>query len=150
VIEDPEEKHIIELAFDLVDLVHGSLLKFDIQFERLGGKTGLVKIPFVDVNAQYSSGTPLFKLNAIKTTITADVENGSSPKILWKSFGNVLPFHVREVTQKVIGRRPYSANVYIVKPVAERADAFCQSWIFGRISVLLVFVRFSLGVNVDE
>src|SRR5581483_7951930 len=127
VIEDPHKENVVESSWNFIDVINGELLELDLQFEHLGGKFCLVKIPVVNVHGQHPLRAALFQLDRVKTPIASQVEHGGAREIFGKNMSYVFPFHLGKIPQKMVGRRLNAFEIDVVKPLAKFGDAAFDS-----------------------
>src|SRR5436305_14594750 len=60
VVKHSHKQDKIEFSGNRIHVVDGALGKFDIQSKNLGGKTRLLKITIIHIDAQNAAGSPLF------------------------------------------------------------------------------------------
>ncbi len=74
-VKNPHKQNVIELAGNGINIIDGTLGKFDLQTQHLRSKTRLLKITVVHINAQNAAGAPLLEFNGMEAAIAADIEH---------------------------------------------------------------------------
>src|SRR5260370_8224550 len=101
VIEHTHEQHVIELAGNLIYVIYRTLGKLNLHAQDLSGEPGLAQVTVIHIHSENPSGSAFLKFQTIEAGITAYIQNRSSGKVLGKSVVDLLPLHLRIVTQKV-------------------------------------------------
>src|ERR1700731_1136459 len=116
-IKNSHEQDVIELTGNRIHVIDRALGKFNVQAQNLGGKTGLIEVAVVHVNAQNAAGAPLLEFNGMKSAVAADIKHTGAGQIRGQRRSNVLPLYVGKIAQKMMRRRPNSVQVDVVEPV---------------------------------
>ena len=122
-VEHTHEQYKIEFAGNLIDVVDRMLLELDAEPEGLGGKTCLIQIAVVYVNAEDPLGPAALHLQGIKAGITADVQDGRAAQVRRDLGADASPFDVGKISQEMVGRSGNAMQVEIMKPVSQFGNA---------------------------
>src|SRR5438309_11135586 len=71
---------------------------------------------------------PPFHFQRIKAAVATDIKDVGPGEVRGNHRGNVFPFNVGEISQKMIGRCRYAMQIKVVKPFAQLIDTARQGF----------------------
>src|SRR5262249_5756152 len=81
VVEDSHEQNVVKLSGNGINIIDGTLGKFDLQSKHLRGKAGLLEIAIIHVKSQHPAGAPLLERNGMEAAVTADIQHAGAVEV---------------------------------------------------------------------
>jgi hypothetical protein len=127
VVENAHEKHQVETRLPVCEIVHLAALDFNLarQFEAFDDPARLFEEMRILVQRDNVSAASS-ELHAVETGVTTEVESTPAGEICWKMRGNFTPLEIREVAQRVVGRRLGSVGQMDVMEPRLQSSRFCR------------------------
>ena len=119
-------KTMSNVSRQAVYVVNIQLPELDIQPADFSGESRLFQISRIRIDAYDPCGAAAFHFNGVETSVAADIQNCLPGKVGWNTCLENTPFAGRVVTQEVIRRRLYSAEIDVMKPFAEFRCPLCR------------------------
>jgi hypothetical protein len=126
VVEDTHEQHDVEPFSERRQLVHRELVELDIEVHDVGGEPRLCKVARVGVDAHHARRAAALHLETVESRVAPDVEHRLAGQIRGKRVREALPFDGGVIAEEVIRRRLDAAQIDVVKPVAQLANAIAD------------------------
>src|SRR4051812_32268426 len=105
VIEHSHEQDDVEFLPQRRDIVNIELLELNVHSARLGGKTGLLQISEIGIDANNPGGAPLLHLYGVEASVAANIKNGLAAQVARNALLKHSPLNRRIVAQKMIRSR---------------------------------------------
>src|SRR6185312_3152074 len=100
---------------------------FDIQAGNLRGKSRLIQVALVRIDAEHAVRAAAFHLQRVKSGIATHIQNGFAMQIRRYRMRETLPLDRRIIAEKMMRSGIRAAKIDVVEPLTKFADSLSNA-----------------------